>query len=299
MDSKSLRLLIVLFFLLLGVVVFPLLPSTFIPNKRNSEIVLTQYTKDSSNRIIISDAMSEITLDRDGTSWKIASYSASTQTIERFFENISQTSMGTLVSNNPANASDYGVSSQSAIRLTLQNSSTKTTVLVGKSGASADSYYVQKEGSTNIYMMNGGLKDTLSTKVSDWRDRSIVHLSSDQIQNIEVQGLNPFIVQKNVEGKWEVKNGTGTKTIEENNIREIIGTVSTLTASSFYTEEEATQLQQSKDKRIVMVRDKDGKSLITMTIIPDNAYYLVLVQGRSDLYKIAGYNLDNFFQLSS
>jgi len=298
MDNKTLKLLLLMFIVLLAIVFFPTLWPKYFDTKKNPEIVLTTFTKDSTKKIILKDATRELTLDKNGDVWNIATYSASPDKIDALFQNLSSASEVSLVSNNPTNAGDYGISSQSATRLILQDSSGQASVLVGNSSSTGTSFYAQKEGSKNIYLMNGGLKDILSTKISDWRDRTVSQFSSDQIWKIDVAGLSPFSLKKNADGKWELEKDGVKKNIDDGDMQQAIGRLSAFDASDFYTEEEAEKLQVLQDKRMVSLSDKDGKTFMSMTIIPGDAYYLVLVQGKSDLYKVAGYNLDNFFELS-
>src|SRR5690349_18228992 len=114
MDGKTLKILVIVFVVLLGIVLFPTLQSRFAPTHVPTEFSFSAVTPAQTKKITIKQGTQELTLTPQGNSWRVATYSASADKIDGLFAAIKDAKPESVVSNNPVNSGQYGLASDSA-----------------------------------------------------------------------------------------------------------------------------------------------------------------------------------------
>ena len=295
MDTKTLKLLAVGFILLLGIVLYPIIQQHLQTTLQHGEISFSDISEGKTQRVNIQSAIATITLVPTGNNWLVASYSASLDKIDGLFRDMQSVSIESIVSNNPMNSDQFGLSSSSGLLMTVTGMYGVKTYEIGNVAASGG-FYIKKQGSNNVYLADGNLKDDLSVNIADWRDRIVIRFSTDQAQTITGTGNTSFALTK-TGSVWNLMVSGMKKDIGTNDMKSMIENLGTMTASGFYTSEDAATKLRSPDREILSILDLQGKQLTKLTVVPDGSDYFVVVDGKSDFYKVPGYALDDLMKL--
>ena len=297
MDGKTLKLLAIVFVLLLGVVFYPTLQSRFAPIVVPTEFSFAAITRTQTKKITIQQGTEEITLTPEGNSWQVGTYSASLDKIDGLFAALKDAKPESIVSRNPSNSGDYGLASDSGTLVVFSGTAGETSVLVGSSGPTGTSFYAKKAGSNNVYLVDGTLNNLLTVQMADWRDRAIVRFTSDDVTALAMAGSINFELQKNADTSWHLTSATVDKKLVDADVKPVLDGLATLTATDFYSPDQASQIQQNSDKRMLVIKDKNGKVIDSLKIIPDGSDFLVIADSKADFYKVPGDSLSSLFSL--
>lgn len=270
MNTKTLLLLLLFFLALCGVAFIPMIQKKTPMAKIYSEILFQEFTKDSTIRVNIKHNENDLELTKQSEVWKIASYSASSNLVEAFFSALQESKAFNLVSKNEANVNEYDVASDSGTFLTLKNSQQEKVFIIGKEGPESGSFYAKVLGSNNVYLIKGPLKEALKVQVDDWRNKTVVNISSESIESIETS--NGIYWKKENIKPW----------------------FSPLEGREFLTEAEVKIFDSSKQNSLV-IKDKNKNTLAELFFIEKEGDYWMKRKDNTDILKISGYKLQDFF----
>lgn len=258
----------------------------------NAELDFSVFTKENTEKIAIAKkGEEEKVLSKEGITWKIAGFEASAKTIDDFFTTLKELKTESLTSKNPENYSSFGVGDD-AYTLSLTKSGQIATFVIGKQGPSFSSFYARKKDGANVYLVAGSISDKLSQTVSGWRDKTLVNLSKEAIQKIEITSkTEPLTVTKTQDGKWQAE-GSGKKTVlEDSTANQLLSAFGPLEATDFLTEKESKEFENAGNKTIVSVYDSNQKPLAEILLLKKDSDYWAQVAERQIFYKIVSYKL--------
>lgn len=299
MKKQTVFILLGIFVIMLAIVLLPSFsPSLFTP-KQKAEFSFVPFTKDQTKSLVLESAGKKIELSNTNNSWKVGEFAAVQNKIDDLFSSLSVATPGPIVSNNPKNASEYSLASGSATVVSLHTASQTLTVWIGKRGPSGNSFYAKKEGSSNVYLLPGTLLDVLSLSVSDWRDKTVTKFASQDVTSVIFSGGKNLKLTKKDDKTWNLEVNGATKTINNDDVKTPITSISSIIANDFAAESDKKLFETTKESILVNIKNKDGKDLSVFTAVPtQNQYYLVQVLGGTDIYKISAYILDDIVHLT-
>lgn len=294
MKGKTIIIFFVIFVLLALGALLPFFQQKVIPS---SPMVFdfSKYSKTSTSRIHINTLDNEVTLTKEGDYWKTEQHKVSQQKIDDFFASLETVTDEVVVSTNEQNFRQYGIATSSSTKVQLNNSDTQIRFEIGNIGPGGNSFYARIDSGKEVYLVNGDLATNISARKNDWREKRIVNLPSNEIINVDVEGIDNFSLHKSEE-TWEYIAGEQKKVVQTEEVLPHISSLANLTAHDFYTEEEIGLLELSEQPVIVTIQSTTGNQ-ITLTIRKDDSNYLVQKNGEIDIYKVPGYSLTNFLQL--
>ncbi len=131
-----------------------------------------------------------IILERRGTEWfvgKPLSYKADQQQVHSLVGLLANLRLETVVSSNPEKQSMFQVDS-TGTRISLFDGTTSVAgLIIGKVGNAVGETYVRADGSSDVALVQGSLTYIGSRPVRDWRDKTIIEVPKEQIQNVAYQ----------------------------------------------------------------------------------------------------------------
>jgi hypothetical protein len=257
---------------------------------------LAAYTAKTTTAVAITAPGTEpVDLHRDGSAWKVASYSASPDAVDGLFAALSQLRLGDVVSSNPANFGELGVADGNAVSLTLTGPAGKKTLLIGAAAPGFDDFYVRLPGAGEAVTATGGLHDAVPTTVSAWRDKTVINPARTTITKLAVSGPKTFTV---IRGKdaWTVTAGTKKADIPSAGMDGIIAALSPLTANGFVDgPAKLSEFGRAKKLHVELSADNGPQASFSAVLVA--ADYWVEVPGQPQLFSVGAYVLDTLFAL--
>lgn len=300
MKSSTIKILVGILGVLLLITFSPQIGEKFKDKTqiKNDEIILNTFTKDTVSSVQIKKGKEEVILSKEGSGWNIASFSASSQKVDSFFSGLKEAKTGNIVSRNSQNLGEFSLASDSGTLITFQGQEGNHTFVIGKQGPETGSFYAKKEESQNVYVISSSLLDSLKTSTDDWRDKVVVNLSVTSPFFIEVSGEDWFTLNKKESGTWEVSSQGKTKEIGEAEIGIALSKFSPLEGREFLTTKEEQEFKNGT-KKTILIKDKDKKVLDEIQFLEKDGDYWMKRNDKSDVLKVSGYKLQEFFALSS
>jgi len=299
MNAKTIFILGIILFILVGISIYPLLQSRLPGGKKNvinPDLPFETFTKDSISRIEIAKHPNRIMLIKDGDVWKISSYSASIEKIDSLFSALKQSTVENIVSRNISNQDTFNLASDSGTFISFKNDSGEKTFILGKSGPQSGSFYAKKDGGSNVYLVNGPLSESVFTTVSEWRNKIVANVPFSSIKTIEITGASGFNLAKEDKGAWELSVQSSKKTLEDTEVSSTLNYIGPMEGSEFTDEKETMEFEKEKRSHIIF-KDKDQKILSDIEFLNKDAYYWVRSDSNPYVLKVPGYKLDTFLQL--
>jgi hypothetical protein len=296
MNTKTIIILFVIFLAVSFLAALPFLQEKAGVTERlakNAELSFEAINQDLASTVTIRKNNNEFVLKKDSDGWKVASFSAHQPFVDAFFSALKESKAGSVVSRNEMHSSEYGVASESGIFVSLVDQ----TFIVGNDGPEAGSFYAKKEGSSNVYLVKGPLKDAIKTHVDDWRNKAVINISPENVNSIDVSGLQGFILKKK-DNTWELTARGKTKELEEKKMSSILLRFSPLEGREFLNEQEQKQFISQKTEKII-IKDKDENVLAEALFLEKDGDYWMKNSSGGDTLKVSGYKLQEFFNLAS
>lgn len=175
MDDKTIKSLLIIFAGLLVIAISFNYLDKFSLKKEASvkaDFNLSNFTKETVEKVRIKKGDDEKTLvNKDGL-WKINDEIASSDKINTFFNNLKKVEIKEVVSKNPENHKNFGINEDDAYLLIFTQNGKNAVFFIGNPGISSNLFYLKKKGSKNIYLASGLLRNIISQDTSEWLKES-------------------------------------------------------------------------------------------------------------------------------
>lgn len=152
----------------------------------------------------LKNASGEIAATKDSSGWTLTQPEkkpADADTVTQLVAGVSSARMEAVASETPEDLVKYGLSSPAITLVTTDNRGNKQTLIVGKKDG--DNYFARDLSRPMIFRVNGDLYKKLSEKFDDFRDKTVLHFSADNINQIEIHNASGTIVMKRKEAGKE------------------------------------------------------------------------------------------------
>jgi len=299
MSKKTLLILFLIFIVLILVASFSWWNKYFNFIKlssSNNKFNFSFFTEDTTQKFVISKQGEELkTLTKENNKWQINNFDASPKIISDFFKTLNELKVESLISKNPKNYANFGVDENGYV-LTFTTKGQDFTFIIGSNGPSFDSFYARQKDETNVYLIKGFLRDKLLLDIAGWRDKTLINLSKDKIQKIEIiRAINPFIIVKTQDGKWQIEGNGKKELLEETTANQLLSAFNPLEASDFLNKKQELEFKNSKEKLIVRVLDIAGNNVDIKFLKHDSNNWWAMVEGREIYYQIPSYKVSDIF----
>lgn len=171
--NKNIKILLIVFAALLLVAFFPTLKKSITKDQpktvKKTSVDLTDFSKESVQKVTIKSGEETRTLMLSGGTWKIDGEDADQVQIDLFFDGLAEAQTIKLASKNQENHAKFDVTKESATLLTFAGEDEDTTFFIGKEGPETDSFYIRKEGIANVYLVRGNTQSKVTQDASSWK----------------------------------------------------------------------------------------------------------------------------------
>jgi Domain of unknown function (DUF4340) len=163
----------------------------------------------------LKNASGEIAATKDSAGWMLTkpeNKPADTDTVSQLVATVSTARMESVASETPENLGKYGLASPAITLETTDSKGNRQTLIVGKKDG--DDYFARDLSRPMIFRINDDLYKKLSEKFDDFRDKTVLHFSADDINHIEVHNSSGTIVLNRKEaGKedWTIEQPDSDK----------------------------------------------------------------------------------------
>ncbi len=289
MNKKTLFTLLAVFILLVLVVFFPMLmPQTAqSPGTSNGTgINLSGWTKETITQITLSSGNTEMkTILLSGSGSTINGYKANESAVQSLVTAISSSQERSVVSKNAENFVRLGVDDTNGSMLTLTGKDGRTeSYIVGRMADDNTSYFLRVKDGTDVRQMSGNLPSQVTKTVADFRDKTVVNIPQDSISKIIYgAGKTTWTIEKK-EDKWIATQGKSTADVPAETMTKLLTNLAPLAASDFANATMKSEIEGSKEKKVVTVLDAQSNKLLEMTILEKESSLYALVTGRVEIY---------------
>lgn len=251
-------------------------------------------TEETTTEIKITQGPESRTLKKEGNEWKINEHIASPGQIDEFFTHLKGIELEQLVSKNKENFPEFGVTPEEGYTLEVKNQKDTPIFMIGNSGPLLDSFYIsQKEGS-EVYLAKSGLRDKLVQGVNNWRDKTMVKLTPEQVGKIEIVGSNePLTLTKNTDNSWTAQAGTKTASLTDVQKEALTQALAGLEALDLLNSEQTQEFKNAPNKMTIRISDANAAMLTELTLLKKDPDWWVSVSGKDTSYLVPEYTFSS------
>ena len=137
----------------------------------------------------------EISAAKENAGWSLtkpAKAPADTETVDSLLAEVSTAKMESVESEKPENLGKYGLGAPAITLTTLDSKGNKQTLIVGKKDG--DTYFAHDLSRPMIFRISADVYQKLNENFGDFRDKTVLHFVSDQIDRAEVHNTNGTVV---------------------------------------------------------------------------------------------------------
>lgn len=145
----------------------------------------------------------------DNKTWVITEpnkLAADQSEVSSFVQNLVGTSVNSVVDPHPGSLKDFGLDPPvTTLNVSTSGKPAEFTLRIGDPTPTNDAVYAQVAGNSRLITLPSYGKSTLEKTLFDLRDRRVVTLDTDQIQQLEVSaGAKSYKLAKNPDGQWDL-----------------------------------------------------------------------------------------------
>lgn len=215
-----------------------------------------------------------VVLTKTDTGWMVSDFKASQTKVDELLTEFRNFQLDSLVSTNPDNETQFGVASSSGTLAVLTTPEGQKTFFVGAQGPRSSTYFIKPKESNTVYLANGDLTKLVNQSANDWRDKTLVDISPEQIKEITVKYQGKVItVSKNTDGKWQANWGKQTKLLGDVTADRLTQTINPLTGNMIATPDQITDVKNARDKGSVTFVITDGRTKIVSVVKTGNGWF--------------------------
>ncbi|MBI4130625.1 DUF4340 domain-containing protein [Candidatus Roizmanbacteria bacterium] len=293
MSKKTINILSGIFVLLLAVFIWPTL-SEFIGERlgSNKGQSLVSVGADVVNKVVITQGVETVTLEKKDTVWRVGEYEVDGEKITSLLTGLADIETKQIVSRNKENHSQYMVDETGGLTVTISHDGNDTTIIVGKSGSAAGTYYIRKKDSDDVYLAEGALRNEITATDRVWIDKTLVKAEKDKIVKVEVTGAQTFTLEKK-DSTWK-RNEKGSETeLTSDQADPILASLSSLSGYDIGTDDEKKTFDSAKQKITVRVFTEGTDTPQEFTAVKIEQDYLAKRTDRTAIVKISATSVDS------
>ena len=127
----------------------------------------------------------------------------------------------------------YGLDAPTVkLQVTLKNGETLPQVSIGKDTPVGYSVYLQKEGETKLLLTPQAFRLGMTKEVKDVRDKTVLALKPDEVEQIDIQGQEKEIVLTKTDSGWSLEKPVSAKA-DDSQVQTFLSSVQNMKAQDF------------------------------------------------------------------
>ena len=204
------------------------------------ELVLVDTSKVDQIRIILPDAEEDLTLNKEGNSWKISAggdktYTAAPSQVNSAISSLQGLTATQLVSTRESAWSEYGVSDSAGVRVQLQQGTeTLADVWLGRFQyqQTGMTTYARPEGDDNTYLVDGYVRSNFEKEINEWRDKTIIKGPNSQWNSLNFiyPGDSSFQMLRGLNNNWILPDSTA---LDVTKVNRYLNRISSINGNKF------------------------------------------------------------------
>lgn len=248
MSNKNIKLLLAVFIVLIGLLVF----KQYAPSLSQPTSAYVQKTKDISAQTVsaieISNPDGSVQLKKEGDVWKVNGKKADTAKINSLLSSLLPTTSPELIAQTDKRHKELELTDDLSTKIKLDN---KLTLLTGKSAASG--VYTRFDSDPAVYLLKSN--PSVTSTVSEWYDKTILAFDQTKATKITFREGNSVTMLTKEGDKW--KGGSKNEEIGKDKMDPILYQINSLTAQSLY--DAAGKSTYPKQTSLIFTVEYDGK----------------------------------------
>jgi hypothetical protein len=184
------------------------------------------------DRIEIKSPGSDVVLQKKGVEWFLTvpvCYKADQSNVAMLIHDCKNLEVKNVVSDKPEKHSVFQVDS-TGTRVTLfEKGAEKSSFILGKAGSSYSEMYARRSTSNDVDLVSGGSSYVFSRSVKEWRDRTILSMSRDNIKEVRYQYGDTTFVLALRDSSWIIEKDSTQSEVVSN----LLSTLSNFQADDF------------------------------------------------------------------
>ncbi len=268
-----------------------------LPGETEHETSYTQglgkITVDSASivKIDMRKGGKSITLENVGGRWTLTSplrFPADITPINQLLSALARFSVGSLISTNPEKQSLFQVDSSGTLLTVTGRSGASTALIIGKMGPSFSEVYFRLPSSKEVYLAEGFDGWLVSKEVKEWRDKTILGVSSEGVANLTYQvGGKRYEYLKDSSG-WKLD----AKQFDKSYMNATLSSLAHFKADDF-----ADSGVTPTSKPITLeIHGAQNLALQFYPVLPDTSKYYVQLQGNPTTYVLQKWTAQQVLQ---
>ncbi len=289
--NRSTLILIAILIALGAIVIF------LLPGEKEHEISYTQdvgsIAIDSASvvKLDMRKAGKSITLENIGGRWTLTSplhFAADITPINQLLSALARFTVGSLISTNPEKQSLFQVDSSGTLLTVTDRSGKSTALIVGKMGPSFSEVYFRLPSSKEVYLAEGFDGWLVSKDVKEWRDKTILGVTSEGIANLTYQmGDRQYKFLRDSAG-WKLDG----RQLDRSSMS------STLTSLANFKADDFVDSAFTPPSRPISleIHGVQNMALQFYPVLPDSSKYYVQLQGNPTTYVLGKWTAQQILQ---
>lgn len=281
MSNKNIKLLLVIFVVLVGFLVY----RQYAPSLTKETSAYAEKTKMVSSQSVtsieISNSSGSVQLKKEADIWKINGKKADATKINSLLSSILPTTAPELIAQTDKRHKELELTNNLATKIKMDN---KLTLLTGKSAGSG--VYARFEDDATVYLLKNN--SSVTSTATEWYDKTILAFDQTKASKMTFREGNATIVLTKKDNKWV--NEKDSKEAKADKVTSVLSLVSNLSAQSLY--EDTKSAAYSKLATLTFAIEYDGKSE-TLEFYKGESDYLVKRQADGGKFIISEYNVSS------
>jgi len=226
-----------------------------------------------------------VELRKEDGSWKANGFQADSGSVARFFEAVSETSIGDLMATNPANHQRMGVAGDSARTLEIDVGGSTRTIVLGNDGPRFSTAYARLPGEDDVYLLEGNIRSQLTRDLDAWRNRRMVSIDTSAVTRISVERDGDAFTLVRGDSAWTLGDGAAAAESQVQNLLSELG--GALVAAGFV--HDGDPLADEPQGGRTVAYSEGGDVLADVTIGSGAGERWAMAAGDSVRYRIASF----------
>ena len=293
--KKSLIWLIIIVILL--VVIYLIIKNLEPRLEREEGSGFANFTTTGVSKIEITspDGENDVTLQREDI-WEIIypiEYTADPKAMERIFNTLADMKFETIVSENPNKQDIFEVTEETGREIKVYKDDTMVLhFFAGKTDPSRMNTYIREANSDKVYAVRGNFSYVFSRPVDQWRDKVIVEIQENDLQQLEVTWSDTTVVYTLIDTLWSIVQDDEYMERHQDKLYSITKAFSPLRASGF--QDEPLELKWTMPDMILNIHALSGSEYVCRFIKKDDKQYYAKCDDADQIYLISKYLVDRF-----
>ncbi len=143
---------------------------------------------DEVRSLELKNASGDLKLAKEKDQWKFdspAGFLAGREAIDSLLQSVSNSKLLSVASETPDKLSSYGLASPAIVLTVTDSKGAKSTLAVGKKDGTI--YFARDLSRPMVFRMEADVESKLAEKLSDLRDKQVLHADMSEIQSIQLQ----------------------------------------------------------------------------------------------------------------